>query len=88
MVKICLAGLVQRFRSFQMTIYTREKTPSFFDLQLMLLVEENHEGALRSTPTNIQMMYKEVDRPQGRGGLAHNNGGRYEQRQNRREDNR
>ena len=36
---------------------TREKTPSFFDLQSMLLVEENHAGASTSTHTDSRMLY-------------------------------
>ena len=44
----------------------------------MLLVEENHVGATRSTPTDNQMLYVEVDQPYGRGwrgGSACINGG-------------
>ena len=54
MVQICLGGL----------------TPSFFDLQSMLLVEENHAGASTSTYTDNRMLYPEGDRPRGRGGRS------------------
>ena len=60
-----------------------------FDLQSMVLVEENHTGALRSTHPDDQMLYIEADLPRGRGqrgGLADVNDGRSEQRQNRREE--
>jgi hypothetical protein len=43
-VQICLGGLVSKFGAFRTTVCTRETTPSFFDLQSMLLVEENHVG--------------------------------------------
>ena len=45
MVQICLGGLAPKFRAFRTVVCTREKTPSFFDLQSMLLVKENHAGA-------------------------------------------
>ena len=35
--------------------------PSFFDLQSMLLIEENHAGASMSTHTDNKMLYKEGD---------------------------
>ena len=38
---------MSKFRAFQNEVCTRENTPSFFDLQLMLLVEENHASASR-----------------------------------------
>ena len=47
---------------------TRENTPSFFDLQSMLLVEENHAGAWTSTHADNKMLYMEEDRPCGSGG--------------------
>ena len=43
-----------------MAICTRENTPSFFDLQSRLHVEENHAGASRSTHTNNKMLYIEA----------------------------
>ena len=42
MVQICLGGLAPRFSSMRSAILARENTPSFFDLQSILLVEENH----------------------------------------------
>ena len=44
--------------------------PSFFDLQSMLLVEENHAGASTSTHTDNRMLYTEGDRPRGCGGRS------------------
>jgi hypothetical protein len=44
-VQICLRGLASKFRAFRTTVCTREATLSFFDLESMLLVEENHVGA-------------------------------------------
>ena len=49
MVQVCLKGLASKFRAFRTAVYTRENTPSFFDLQSMLLIEENHAGASTST---------------------------------------
>ena len=48
MVQICLDGLTQRS-----TICTLEKPLSFFDLQSMLMVEENHMSGLRTTQLDI-----------------------------------
>ena len=42
MVQVCLGGLIQRFNPLRMTTLARENPPSFFNLQSMLLVEENH----------------------------------------------
>ena len=42
MVQVCLGGLAQRFNLLRTTILGRENPPLFFDLQSMLLVEENH----------------------------------------------
>ena len=42
MVQVCLGGLAQRFNSLRTTILARDTPPSFFNLQSMLLVEENH----------------------------------------------
>ena len=42
MVQICLGGLAPRFGLIRSAILPRENTPSFFDLQSILLVEENH----------------------------------------------
>ena len=42
MVQICLDGLAPRFGTIGSTILAREKSPSCFDLQSILLVDENH----------------------------------------------
>ena len=68
MVQVCLRGLAPKFGAFQTVVCTWENTPSFFDLQSMLLVEENHAGASTSTHTDNRMLYTEGDRPRGRGG--------------------
>ena len=39
------------------------KPPSFFDLQSMLMVEENHAGSTRDVSSDGQMLYMEADRP-------------------------
>ena len=62
----------------------REKAPLLFDLQSMLLVEENHAGVSMSTHANNKMFYMEEDRLHGhggRGGSTRNEGGRHEQNQ-------
>ena len=59
------------------TISTREKPPSFFDLQSMLMVEENHAGGSRTTQSDSWMLHTEAEEPHGRGGrggLARNSG--------------
>ena len=48
MIQICLSGLAQRYKPIQTTICTRQKAPPFFDLQSMLMVEENYIGASKS----------------------------------------
>ena len=42
MVQICLGGLAQKYEPIWTAICTREKPSSFFDLQSMLMFEENH----------------------------------------------
>jgi hypothetical protein len=70
-VQICLRGLASKFGAFRSAVCTREATLSFFDLQLMLLVEENHVGAAAmSTHTDSQMLYTEGERPRRRGGRS------------------
>ena len=92
MVQFWLGGLAQKFRSFWMTVCTRENMSFFANLQLMLLVEENHTGASTSRHADNKMLYMEADRSRGRdgrGGSAHN-GGRLqekERRHNRHADN-
>ena len=56
LVQICLRGLASKFGSLQTVVCTRENTPSFFDLQLMLLVEENHVGASTSTHADNKIL--------------------------------
>ena len=41
MVQVCLDGITPRFGAMRTAILAKEKPPSF-DLQSMLLVEENH----------------------------------------------
>ena len=67
MVKVCL-GVGIELRSIRTTNCTRENTPSFFDLQSMLLVEENHAGASTSTHADNKMLYTEEDMPSRHGG--------------------
>ena len=45
-----------------MVVCTRENTPSFFDLRLMLLVEENHEGVSTIMHADNKMLYTEEDK--------------------------
>ena len=42
MVQICLCDLAPRFNVVRIVTLARENPPSFFDLQSMLLIEENH----------------------------------------------
>ena len=42
MVQVWLGDLSQRFNPLRTTILARENPPSFFDLQSMLLAEENY----------------------------------------------
>ena len=77
-VQVCLGGLAPKFGAFRTVVSTRENTPSFFDLQSMLLVEENHACASTSTHTDNKMLYTEGDRPRGCGGrgeIGRNGGG-------------
>ena len=60
MVQICLSGLAPRFSSIRSTILARENTPLFFDLQSILLVEENH-ARQRSNALEGQMLYSQSD---------------------------
>ena len=68
MVQICLGGLVSKIRAFRTVVCTRENTPSFLDLQSMLIVEENHASASTSTHADNNMLYMAKDRPRGHGG--------------------
>ena len=70
MVQFCVRGLAPKFGAFQTVVCTQANTPSFFDLESMLLVKENHVGASTSMHTDSRMLYTEGDRPHGRGGLG------------------
>jgi hypothetical protein len=68
-VQISLGGLASKFGAFRTAVCTREATLSFFDLQSILLVEENHVGATAmNAHTNNKMLYTEGQRPRGHGG--------------------
>jgi hypothetical protein len=67
-VQIFLGGLASKLGAFRTAVCTRETTSSFFDLQSMLIVEENHVGASTSTHTDNKILYTEGERPRGRGG--------------------
>ena len=49
MVQVCLGGLARRFNPLRTTILARDTPPSFFNLQSMLLVEENHVQSKTNT---------------------------------------
>ena len=63
MVQICLDGLALGFGTMRTAVLAREKSPSFFELQSMLLVEENHVCTM-SNASEGHMLY------------THSNGGR------------
>ena len=63
MVEIWLGGLIPRFGAMQTVVLAREKSPSFFDFQFILLVEEKHVHT-RSNASEGHMLY------------MHSNGGR------------
>ena len=73
MVQIFLGDLAQWYRPIRTTICTGEKPPSFFNLQSMLMVEENHASGSRTTQVDNQMPYTEVDRPRNEGGRQEQN---------------
>ena len=60
-VQICLGGLAQRYVPIQIAICTRDKPSSFFELQSMLMVEENHVSGLKTTQPNSRMLYMEAN---------------------------
>ena len=60
MVQICLGGLAPRFNTMRTAVLARENTPSFFDLQSILLVEENHARQTSNAPKG-QMLYSQSD---------------------------
>ena len=78
MVQVCLGGLASKFGALRMAVCTRENTLSFFESQLMLLIEENHVGVSTSMHADNKMLYTDESRPcshGGRGGSARNGGG-------------
>ena len=66
MVQICLGGLAPRFGAMRTAVLAREKSPSFFELQSMLLVEENHVRT-RSNESEGHMLYTHSNGGRGRG---------------------
>ena len=79
---IFLSSLAQWYGPIATTICTLEKPPSFFDLQSMLMVEENHVSGSRNTQSDNQMLYTKADRLHrcgGRDWSACNNSNQQEQ---------
>ena len=68
MVQICFGGLASMFGAFRTVVCARENTSSFFDLQSMLLVEENHASASTGMHADNKILYTEKDKPRGHGG--------------------
>ena len=66
MVQVCLGGLAQRFNPLRTAILARDTPPSFFNLQSMLLVEENHVQSKTYTSEG-QMLFSDSDSGQRRG---------------------
>ena len=64
MVQICLGGLTPRFDTMRTVVLARENPPSLFDLQSMLLVEENHVGTRRNASEG-HMLYTHSGRGRG-----------------------
>ena len=66
MVQTCLGGLAPRFSAMRTAILAREKTPSFFELQSMLLVEETY---VQKEPyaSEGQMLFSDTHSARGRG---------------------
>ena len=73
MLKICLGSLAPHFGAIRSAILARENPPSFFDLQSILLVEENH-AQQRSNASDGQMIYSQSD---DRRGFDRGNRGRF-----------
>ena len=63
MVQICLGGLAQTYGPIRKAICTQEKSSLFFNLQSMLMVEENHASGSRTTQSNSRMLYTEAEQP-------------------------
>ena len=66
MVQVCLGGLTQQFDPLRMTILARENPPLFFNLQSMILVEENHVQT-KSKTSEGKMFFSNLDGSRGRG---------------------
>ena len=66
MVHIYLGGLARKYGSFRTAITIIENPPRFFDLQSMLMVEENHTQS-KSTASDGQMLYTHDDLGRGHG---------------------
>ena len=66
MVQICLGGIPPRFGTMRTVILAREKSPSFFDLQSMLLVEENHVQSKTNT-SDGEMFFSDSNSGRRRG---------------------
>ena len=66
MVQICLGGLAPWFGAMRTVVLAREKSPSLFDLQSMLLVEEIHDR-LRSNASEGHTLYMHSNRGRGYG---------------------
>ena len=61
MAQVCLGGLAQRFNPLRTAILARDTPPSFFNLQSMLLVEENQVQSKTYTMEG-QMLFSDSDR--------------------------
>ena len=66
MVQICLGGLAPLFDAIRSTIFVRQNPLSFFDLQSMLLVEENHVRT-RGNTSDKHILYTNSDEGRGQG---------------------
>ena len=60
-VQICLGGLAPRFGTMWTIVLARENLASFFDIQSMLLVKENHVRTT-SIASEWHMLYSHSDR--------------------------
>ena len=65
MVQICLGGLSSRYGPIGMAICTREKPPSFSDLQSMLMVEGNHASGRGPLNQTIRCCTRRQNGPMG-----------------------
>ena len=59
MVQICLSGLAPRFGAMRITVLTKENTPCFFDLESMLLVEENLKKIFAANTTTRKLQLRQ-----------------------------